>query len=154
MQESILLQCAATLGMAAVPVLELRGAIPFGLAFGLPPGLVFLLAVVGNMLPMPFILFYLRAVLRWLRRRPWWGKKIDWLESRAHLKGRMVRKYRVLGLVILVAIPLPGTGAWTGALVATIFRLPIRRALLSILAGVLVAGGIVTAVSCGVISLL
>lgn len=154
LQESMLLQCAATLGMAAVPVLELRGAIPFGLAFGLPPGLVFLLAVVGNMLPMPFILFYLRAVLRWLRRRPWWGKKIDWLESRAHLKGRMVRKYRVLGLVILVAIPLPGTGAWTGALVATIFRLPIRRALLSILAGVLVAGGIVTAVSCGVISLL
>ena len=71
----------------------------------------------------------------------------------AHLKGRMVRKYRILGLIILVAIPLPGTGAWTGALVATIFRIPIRKALPALLIGVLIAGAIVTAVSCGVISL-
>ena len=142
--EENLLHCAATLGMAAVPVVELRGAIPFGLAFGLPADLVFLLAVVGNMLPMPF---------RLLRQRPWWGEKIDRLESRAHLKGRMVRKYRILGLIILVAIPLPGTGAWTGALVATIFRIPIRKALPALLIGVLIAGAIVTAVSCGVISL-
>ena len=113
--EENLLHCAATLGMAAVPVVELRGAIPFGLAFGLPADLVFLLAVVGNMLPMPFLLFFVRKVFRLLRQRPWWGEKIDRLESRAHLKGRMVRKYRILGLIILVAIPLPGTGAWTGA---------------------------------------
>ena len=151
--EENLLHCAATLGMAAVPVVELRGAIPFGLAFGLPADLVFLLAVVGNMLPMPFLLFFVRKVFRLLRQRPWWGEKIDRLESRAHLKGRMVRKYRILGLIILVAIPLPGTGAWTGALVATIFRIPIRKALPALLIGVLIAGAIVTAVSCGVISL-
>ena len=144
--EENLLHCAATLGMAAVPVVELRGAIPFGLA-------VFLLAVVGTMLPMPFLLFFVRKVFRLLRQRPWWGEKIDRLESRAHLKGRMVRKYRILGLIILVAIPLPGTGAWTGALVATIFRIPIRKALPALLIGVLIAGAIVTAVSCGVISL-
>ena len=151
--EENLLHCAATLGMAAVPVVELRGAIPFGLAFGLPADLVFLLAVVGNMLPMPFLLFFVRKVFRLLRQRSWWGEKIDRLESRAHLKGRMVRKYRILGLIILVAIPLPGTGAWTGALVATIFRIPIRKALPALLIGVLIAGAIVTAVSCGVISL-
>ena len=151
--EENLLHCAATLGMAAVPVVELRGAIPFGLAFGLPADLVFLLAVVGNMLPMPFLLFFVRKVFRLLRQRPWWGEKIDRLKSRAHLKGRMVRKYRILGLIILVAIPLPGTGAWTGALVATIFRIPIRKALPALLIGVLIAGAIVTAVSCGVISL-
>ena len=90
--EENLLHCAATLGMAAVPVVELRGAIPFGLAFGLPADLVFLLAVVGNMLPMPFLLFFVRKVFRLLRQRPWWGEKIDRLESRAHLQGRMVRK--------------------------------------------------------------
>ncbi len=151
--EENLLHCAATLGMAAVPVVELRGAIPFGLAFGLPADLVFLLAVVGNMLPMPFLLFFVRKVFRLLRQRPWWGEKIGRLESRAHLKGRMVKKYRMLGLIILVAIPLPGTGAWTGALVATIFRIPIKKALPALFLGVLIAGGIVTAVSCGVISL-
>lgn len=152
MQE-ILFQWAATLGTAMVPVLELRAAIPFGLAFGLPPGVVFCLSVVGNMLPIPFILLFLRKIFRLLRRRPWWGKKIDWLETRAHLKGRVVRKYRIPGLIILVAIPLPGTGAWTGALVATIFRIPIRWALPAIFVGVLIAGGIVTALAAGVITL-
>lgn len=154
MLDSIFMQCLATMGMAAVPVVELRGAIPFGLAFDLPPALVFLLAVVGNMLPMPFILFYIRRLFRWLRQRPWWGRKIDWLETRGHLKGRLVREYRVLGLVILVAIPLPAQGPGRGPWWPPSCRLPIRRALLSILAGVIIAGGIVMAVSCGVISML
>lgn len=134
-------------------MVELRGAIPFGLAFGLPADLVFLLAVVGNMLPMPFLLFFVRKVFRLLRQRPWWGEKIDRLESRAHLKGRMVRKYRILGLIILVAIPLPGTapgrGRWWRRSSASPFGKPCPPCWI----GVLIAGAIVTAVSCGVISL-
>ena len=153
MEESLLMQCAATMGVAMVPVLELRGAIPFGLALGLPAGLVYVISVIGNLIPVPAIMLCIRTVFRWLRRRPWWGEKIDRLEKRAHLKGRMVRKYRIPGLILLVAIPLPGTGAWTGALVATLFDIRIGVALPAILAGVLIAGGIMTAVSCGVLSL-
>lgn len=141
------------MGVAMVPVLELRGAIPFGLALGLPAGLVYVISVIGNLIPVPAIMLFIRTVFRWLRRRPWWGEKIDRLENRAHLKGRMVRKYRIFGLILLVAIPLPGTGAWTGALVATLFDIRIGVALPAILAGVLIAGGVMTAVSCGVLSL-
>ena len=147
------MQCAATMGVAMVPVLELRGAIPFGLALGLPASLVYVLSVIGNLIPVPAIMLFIRTLFRWLRRRPWWGEKIDKLENRAHLKGRMVRKYRIPGLILLVAIPLPGTGAWTGALVATLFDIRIGVALPAILAGVLIAGGVMTAVSCGVLSL-
>lgn len=153
MEESLLMQCAATMGVAMVPVLELRGAIPFGLALGLPASLVYVISVIGNLIPVPAIMLFIRTLFRWLRRRPWWGEKIDKLENRAHLKGRLVRKYRIPGLILLVAIPLPGTGAWTGALVATLFDIRIGVALPAILAGVLIAGGVMTAVSCGVLSL-
>ena len=141
------------MGVAMVPVLELRGAIPFGLALGLPASLVYVISVIGNLIPVPAIMLFIRTLFRWLRRRPWWGEKIDKLENRAHLKGRMGRKYRIPGLILLVAIPLPGTGAWTGALVATLFDIRIGVALPAILAGVLIAGGVMTAVSCGVLSL-
>ena len=135
------------------PVLELRGAIPLGVAAGLPPLTACAAAILGNIVPVPFIMLLVRRIFRWLRRTAFFGPKIDWLERRAHLKGRLVRKYRLPGLLLLVAVPLPGTGAWTGALVATIFRIPIRKALPALLIGVLIAGAIVTAVSCGVISL-
>lgn len=153
MGESLLLESAATMGVAMVPVLELRGAIPFGLAAGLSPGLAYLMAVIGNMVPVPAIMLFIRHLFRWLRKRPWWGRKIDWIETRAHLKGRMVRKYRIFGLIVLVAVPLPGTGAWTGALVAALLRIRMQTALPAIFAGVLIAGGIVTGLSLGVISL-
>lgn len=153
MEDSLLLQCAATMGVAMTPVLELRGAIPFGLALGLPVGLVYVVSVIGNMVPVPAIMLFIRTIFRWLYRRPWWREKIDRIVKRAHLKGRMVRKYRIPGLILLVAIPLPGTGAWTGALVATLFGIRMQIALPAILLGVLIAGGLMTGVSCGVISL-
>lgn len=96
--------------MAMAPVVELRGAIPFGMACGLPPWAAFAAAVVGNLFPVPFILLLLRRVFALLRRVPWLGERVDALERRAHLKGRTVRKYRLFGLILLVAVPLPGTG--------------------------------------------
>ena len=153
MEESLLLQCAATMGVAMTPVLELRGAIPFGLALGLPVGLVYCVAVIGNMIPVPAIMLFIRAIFRWLYRWPWWQIRLDRLVKRTHLKGRMVRKYRIPGLILLVAIPLPGTGAWTGALVATLFGIRMQIALPAILAGVLISGGVMTAVSPGLLSL-
>ena len=153
MLETLFGICLTVFAMAMVPVVELRGAIPLGVAQGLPPLLVYLMTVLGNMVPVPFIILLVRRVFDWLRRGSFWGPKIVALERRAHLKGRVVRKYRLPGLIILVAIPLPGTGAWTGALVAALFDIRLRSAVPAILLGVLIAGGIMLAVSLGLVAL-
>ena len=142
-----------TFGTAMVPVIELRGAIPVGVAAGLPPAVACVTAILGNLVPVPFIMLLVRRIFDWLRDTRFFGPKIAWLERRAHLKGRLVRKYRLLGLVILVGIPLPGTGAWTGALVAALLDIRLRTALPAILLGLLIAGGITTAVTLGLIRL-
>ena len=153
MNESLLMQCAAIMGVSMTPVLELRAAIPFGLAMGLPTELVYAVSVIGNMIPVPAIILFIRSIFRFLRKHPWWDQNISSLEHRAHLKGRVVQRYRVPGLIILVAIPLPGTGAWTGSLVAALLDIRIQVALPAIFVGVLVAGSIMTAASLGIISL-
>ncbi len=111
------------------------------------------LAVLGNLAPVPFLLLLLRRVFNVLRHLPKVGGLIERLERRAHLKGRTVRKYRTLGLVLLVAIPLPGTGAWTGALVADVLDIRMRTALPAITVGVVIAGFLVTLLTCGVAGL-
>lgn len=153
MGESIFGKLLMTFVMAMVPVVELRGAIPLGVAAGLPPVVAAVTAMLGNMVPVPFILLLLRKVFALLRKVSWLGSKIDALEKRAHLKGRKVKKYRTLGLVLLVAVPLPGTGAWTGALVADVLDIRMKTALPAIAAGVVIAGCIVALVTTGVIHL-
>ena len=152
--ESVLGKLAMTFVMAMVPVVELRGAIPLGVAAGLPSAVAAVTAMIGNMVPVPFILLLIRKIFRLLRKISWLGPKIDALEKRAHLKGRTVKKYRTLGLVLLVAIPLPGTGAWTGALVADVLDIRMKTALPAIAVGVVIAGCVITALTCGVVSLL
>ena len=136
------------------PVLELRGAIPLGVAAGLPPLTACAAAILGNIVPVPFIMLLVRRVFRWLRKTAFLGPKIDWLERRAHLKGRLVRRYRLPGLILLVAVPLPGTGAWTGALVATLLDIRLRHAFPAIAAGVVIAGVLITLLTVGVAGLL
>ena len=148
--ETVLGKLMMTFVMAMVPVVELRGAIPLGVAAGLPPVAAAVTAMAGNLVPVPFLLLLVRRVFRLLRGISWLGPRIDALERRAHLKGRTVKKYRTAGLVLLVAIPLPGTGAWTGALVADVLDIRMRTALPAIALGVVIAGGITTAVTCGV----
>lgn len=142
-----LAKCAMTLLIAMMPILELRGAIPYGLARGLPFWPVFGLSLVGNLIPVPFIILFIRRIFHFLRRSTRLGPTIDRLERKAHVKGRIMNKYKTLGLFILVAIPLPGTGAWTGALVAGVLDIRMRNALPAISLGVLAAGLIVTIVS-------
>ena len=151
--ETVFGKLLLTFTTAMVPVIELRGAIPVGIAAGLPPAVACAAAILGNLLPVPFIMLLARRVFNWLRDTRLFGPKIVWLERRAHLKGRIVRKYRLLGLVVLVAIPLPGTGAWTGALVASLLDIRLRTALPAILLGLVIAGGITTAVTLGLIHL-
>ena len=151
--ETVFGKLLLTFATAMVPVIELRGAIPVGIAAGLPPAVACAAAILGNLLPVPFIMLLARRVFNWLRDTRLFGPKIVWLERRAHLKGRIVRKYRLLGLVVLVAIPLPGTGAWTGALVATLLDIRLRNALPAILLGLVIAGVLITLLTLGVVRL-
>ena len=143
-----------TMLVSMIPVVELRGGIPFGVAAGLPVWAAFLAAVLGNLIPVPFIIVYIRRIFQWMRKRlPRLNRLVDKLEKKAHLKGQKVTKYKYLGLMLFVAIPLPGTGAWTGSLAAAFLDMPLRKALPSVILGVLIAGMAVSILSYGVVSL-
>ncbi|MBC7115113.1 MAG: small multi-drug export protein [Archaeoglobi archaeon] len=138
---------------AMLPVLELRGAIPLGILLGLSPLKAYILSVVGNFIPVPFILLLLRKILNFLERFGALSSVVERIYTLGERRSELVRKYGPLGLTLFVAIPLPVTGAWTGSLVATLLNLPLRTSLVSILAGILIAGLIVLSASMGVISL-
>ena len=121
-----------TLLLAMAPVSELRGAIPFGLAHDIPQALLYPSCILANLLPVPFVILFLRRILAWMQRK---GGRLasaaDWLEKRGRAKSARIKRSELLGLYLFVAIPLPGTGAWTGALVAALLgrRLSPRHAL-------------------------
>lgn len=137
-----------TVLVAMTPVLELRAAIPFGLAGGLAYWEAFWLAVVGNMLPIPLLILFARRLLSWLSHRFAFMRRFtDFVEKHAVAKAKRINRFQLFGLMLLVAVPLPGTGAWTGALVATVLELRMRSALPAIFLGVVIAGIIVTFLS-------
>jgi uncharacterized membrane protein len=134
-----------------VPVIELRGAIPYGTARGLTPLVASCAAAVGNMLPVPFIIIYVRKLFRWMKEKlPRCRTFVERVESRGHGKSGMVVKYGFWGICLLVAIPLPGTGAWTGALVAALLDMRLKKALPAIAMGVVIAATVVGLASAGV----
>lgn len=141
-----------TLVTAMMPILEIRGAIPVGVASGLDPWLAFAVGFVGNMLPIPILILLTRKIIEWLKKHNMLVKFTAWLENKGSKGAQKVQKYSFWGLFILVAIPLPGTGAWTGALVASLLNMRLKRALPAIAMGVAVAGLIVLLVTYGVIS--
>lgn len=141
-----------TIFWAMVPVSEIRGAIPVGIANGLDPWLTYFLGVIGNMLPIPILILLTRKILLWMNKHNILTGLSNWLQRKGEEKGKVVQTYSFWGLMILVAIPLPGTGAWTGALVASLLNMRLKSALPSILLGVMAAGLIVIAVTMGVIS--
>ena len=133
-----------TLFIGALPIAELRGAIPAGMALGLSMRAAFFWACLGNILPIAPTLLLLQPVSIWLRRWPLFKRFFDWLFTRTEKKADLIRKYEALGLALFVAVPLPMTGAWTGCIAASLFKLPFRLAFLSISAGVLGAGLLVS----------
>lgn len=148
---SLIKQFLSVFGLAMIPVFELRGAIPVGVAAGLPFWMVFLTALLGNLLPVPFLILFTRRVFEWLRTKSALLERfVSRLERKAATKEDLLKKYELLGLCILVAIPLPGTGAWTGSLVAAVFDIRLKHAFPAIALGVLIAGIIVSAVTYGV----
>ncbi len=130
---------------AASPILELRGAIPLAIiTFDFPWYHAFLIAIIGNMLPVPLILLFLEAATRLLSRVALFERMLNWLFERTRRRGRIIHRYKRIGLVLFVAIPLPITGAWTGSLAAVLFGIEFKQALFSIFIGVVIAGVIVT----------
>ena len=137
-----------TFCIAMVPVLELRGAIPIGTAYGLDLWTAIFVSILGNLVPVPFIIIFIKKIFAWMRRRmPRLDGLVTGLEKRAADKSETVEKYAFWGLFILVAIPLPGTGAWTGSLVAAMMDMPMRKAFPAIALGVVGAGIIVAFVT-------
>lgn len=136
--------------VAMVPVVELRGAIPFGVVRGLNLWTAIIASVLGNLVPVPFIILFIRKIFAWMRAHM---PKLDGLvirmEKKAEKNRAAVEKYAFWGLVILVAIPLPGTGAWTGALVAAMMEIRLKRAFPAIAIGVAIAGVIVSVITYG-----
>ena len=141
--------------VSMTPLAELRGAIPLGVMLDLPPFGIWLVSVLGNMVPVPFIILFIREIFCWMERRG--GKLaglVHRLRKKAERNAELFYKYELLGLLILVAIPLPGTGAWTGALLAALLDIRLKNAMLAIAGGVIGAGLIVTGVTYGFSALL
>ena len=145
----------ATFVISMLPVVELRGGIPYGVGFGLKPLVAMLAAIAGNLLPIPFILMLLDGIMEFCKKQEGiLGRFANFLEQKAYKNKKTIDKYKALGLIILVAIPLPGTGAWTGALVASVLRMNRKTAFYCICAGVFIAGIVVTILSCGIKALI
>lgn len=131
--------------IAASPIAELRAAIPLAiLTFDFPWYHALLLAIIGNLIPVPFILLFMDTATRLLGKITFFRRILDWLFERTRRRGKIIQKYKRIGLVLFVAMPLPVTGAWTGSLAAVLFGMSFKHAFLSVLAGVIIAGIIVT----------
>ena len=141
------LHIATVLAVSAAPIAELRGGLPLAISYGISPAAAFFLAIVGNLLPVLPILLGLGWGERLLRRWALSVRLLDWIFTRTQRKGRLIERYGAIGLVLLVAIPLPATGAWTGAIAAFLFGIPPKRAFPLITVGVLIAGVVVLALT-------
>lgn len=137
--------------VSMVPIIELRGAIPYGVGFGLPLWLTYCIAIVGNMLPVPVIYLFARKVLVWGSDKPVIGKFFTFCLEKGEKAGRKLQQKAGRGLywalLLFVGIPLPGTGAWTGTLAASLLDMDFKKSVLACMGGVLLAGVIMGGLS-------
>ncbi len=142
-------QLAVTL-VSMLPVLELRAGIPLARVLELPLSEAILFSVIGNIIPIPFILLFVRRVFDWLRPTRLFGGIVTKLENRAMNKSSKIEKAEFWGLVAFVGIPLPGTGGWTGSLIAALLKVDIKKASFAILLGIAIAATIMSLISYGI----
>ena len=155
LHETPLGETLLTMLISMLPVVELRGGLPAGVAMGLPIPAAFAASLVGNMIPVPFIILFVRPLFKWVRIHiPKLEGFISHLEARAEAKSADVLRYQTWGLLIFVAIPLPGTGAWTGTLAASILDMKFKDVLIACMGGVLLAGIIMGLASAGLLGAL
>lgn len=140
--------------ISMLPVVELRGAIPAAALLGVPFWAAYLVAVAGNILPVPFLIPFSKSLIGWLSKQKVIGGFFTRFIEKADQKARQIGKYELLGLMAFVAVPLPGTGAWTGAVIAAILRLRMGPAFVAISLGVMISGVIMGIVSYGATGML
>lgn len=137
-----------------VPLIELRGAIPYAVGFNLPTIPSYIVAVIGNMIPVPFIFLFARRILEWGKDKRFIGPFFTWCLEKGEKGGKKLEekagKGLYIALLLFVGIPLPGTGAWTGTLAASFLNMDFKKSVLYVLGGVLLAGCIMLAASLGV----
>ena len=140
--------------ISMIPLIELRGAIPYGVLQDLSFWENVVLCIIGNMLPIPFIILFVRKIFDFMKKHGILVKFIEWLENHVQKKSGVVKKYEAIGLAIFVGIPLPGTGTWSGALLAVLMGIRMRQALPAIFLGVVLASFIVAGVLYGFLGFL
>lgn len=137
--------------VSMIPLIELRGAIPYGVIFGLPLWSTYIIAIIGNMIPVPFIFLFARKILEWGADKPVIGKFFTFCLEKGHKGGQKLKatagRGLFIALLLFVGIPLPGTGAWTGSLVAAFLNMRLKQALPAVVLGVMTAGCIMTALT-------
>ncbi len=139
--------------ISILPILELRGGLLAASLLGLNPVSAYIISIIGNVLPVPFILLFINKILEWMEKSKikWMNKFAKWLNKKADKHKNQIEKYGYLGLVLFVGIPLPGTGAWTGCLVASMLNLDRKKAFYATLCGIIVASIIMMVVSYGIL---
>lgn len=140
--------------ISMIPLLELRGGLLVAKVIGVPLLTAIPLCIVGNIIPIPFILLFIKQIFKWLKRVPFFEKLITKLENRAMGKSDSIRRYEFWGLALFVGIPLPGTGAWTGSLIAALLDIDFKKAIVAELVGIAMATVIMSIVSYGLLGLL
>ena len=137
--------------ISLLPILELRGGLLAASLLGLDPIPSYIITMVGNLLPIPFILWFITKILDWMRNSKYFSKIANWLDTKVEKHKSSIEKYGFWGLVLFVGIPLPGTGAWTGSLIASVLEMDRKKAFLAIILGVIMASIIMMLISFGLL---
>ena len=137
--------------VSMVPILELRGGLLLATLLKIPMTQAIVICIIGNLIPIPFILLFIKQIFKWLKKTKLFCPLIEKLERRAMGKSDQIKRYEFWGLVLFVGIPLPGTGAWTGSLIASVLEMDKKKTFFAVLAGVFIASVIMMVISFGVI---
>ena len=137
--------------ISMIPILELRGGLLAASLLKISAAKALPICIVGNIIPIPFILLFIRQIFKWMKKTKTFRGLITKLENRAIGKSDQIKRYEFLGLLLFVGIPLPGTGAWTGALIASLLEVDIKKSSIAILCGLFMASAIMYIVSYGIV---
>ncbi|WP_367118200.1 COG2426 family protein [uncultured Clostridium sp.] len=138
--------------ISLMPILELRGGLLAAALLGLDPIPSYIISIIGNLLPIPFILLLINKILDWMRKSKHFKGIANWLDKKVEKHKGQIEKYGYLGIVLFVGIPLPGTGAWTGSLIASVLEMDKKKTFLAVLAGVFLASIIMMVISFGLVA--
>ena len=134
-----------------MPILELRGGLIAAALLDVNPVISYIICIIGNVLPVPFILWFINSILNWMRNSKHFSSIANWLDSKVTKHKAQIEKYGFWGMVLFVGIPLPGTGAWTGCLIAAVLNMNKKKAFLAALLGIIMASVIMMILSFGVL---